>query len=509
MKKSLVAVSVIVVLGAAWTGASWYTGKLIEQRMGEVVDNANSQLKVYLPKAGVKLGYENYQRGIFSSKIRYVLRADGSVTTDEAPLKAGDEVAFIETIDHGPFPLAQLKKFNLLPSMASVHTELENTPATKGLFDITKGKSLFTAESRISYSGDTSSAIDVIPLDYQKGKSALKFSGATINADVSRDMKAITLDASSDSAVISGPNQFGQTEQVQLLGATLKSQTHAGQFDLSLGNQNMELKQVKVAVDGKETLTLDGFKLASQFGEKDSNLNGQIDYTMDALKIQNSDFGSGKLSLKIDKLDAKSLKEFADRYNQQAMQMLQQAQTTDPVAYQQQTTDILLQNLPLLLKGNPTISIAPLSWKNSKGESSFTLNLDLSDPAQAGAPATSPDQLIARTVKKLDANLTIPVAMATETTAKTALLQGYSAEEAQKLAEQQVQGLAAMGQMFKLTTLKDGVIGSSFHYADNQVDLNGNKMSLQEFIGTFGLLGAPAGEGAPAQDAVPAPAPAQ
>ncbi|HDV5963957.1 TPA: DUF945 family protein, partial [Yersinia enterocolitica] len=37
MKKSLVAVSVIVVLGAAWTGASWYTGKLIEQRMGELV----------------------------------------------------------------------------------------------------------------------------------------------------------------------------------------------------------------------------------------------------------------------------------------------------------------------------------------------------------------------------------------------------------------------------------------------------------------------------------------
>jgi uncharacterized protein YdgA (DUF945 family) len=27
MKKSLVALSIIVVLGAAWTGASWYTGK--------------------------------------------------------------------------------------------------------------------------------------------------------------------------------------------------------------------------------------------------------------------------------------------------------------------------------------------------------------------------------------------------------------------------------------------------------------------------------------------------
>ncbi|MEE4484385.1 YdgA family protein [Serratia ficaria] len=506
MKKSLVAVSVIVVLGAAWTGASWYTGKLIEQRMGEVVDNANSQLKVYLPKAGVKLGYENYQRGVFSSQIRYVLRADGSVTTDDAALKPGDEVAFLETIDHGPFPFAQLKKFNLLPSMASVHTEMENTPAVKKLFDITKGKSLFTADSRISYSGDTSSAIDVIPLEYQQDKSALKFSGATINADVSSDMKAIALDASSDSAVFSGPNEFGQTEQISFQGVNLKGTSHASQFDVNLGDQTLTMKQFKVAVDGKDTVALNGFNLVSKFGETGSNIGGQVDYTMDALKVQGNDFGAGKLTLKIDRLDGKSLKEFADRYNQQTMAMLQQGQSLDPAAYEQQTTDILLQNLPLLLKGNPTVSIAPLSWKNSKGESSFTLDLALTDPAQAGSPAESPDQLLARSVKKLDANLTIPVAMATETTAQTALLQGYNAQDAQKLAQQQVQGLAAMGQMFKLTTQKDGVIGSSFHYADNQVDLNGNKMSLQEFIGMFGLLGAPAEEGAPAQDAVPAPA---
>ena len=144
-----------------------YTGKQIEQHMGEVVDNANGQLKAYLPKAGVKLSYENYQRGLFSSKVRYVLRSDGTDTSENAALKTGEEVAFPETIDHGPF-LRPAEKFNLLPSMASVHTELENTPAVKGLFDTTKGKSLFTADSRISYSGDTSSAIDIIPLDYQK-----------------------------------------------------------------------------------------------------------------------------------------------------------------------------------------------------------------------------------------------------------------------------------------------------------------------------------------------------
>ncbi|MHA7846927.1 YdgA family protein [Serratia sp. D1N4] len=504
MKKSLVAVSVIVVLGAAWTGASWYTGKLIEQRMGEMVDNANSQLKAYLPNAGVKLSYENYQRGIFTSHVRYVLRSDGTIKTDSGLLKAGEELALLETVDHGPFPIAQLKRFNLIPSLASIHTELENTPPVKPLFEITKGKSLFTADSRIAYSGDTSSAIDVIPVEFQKDTSTLKFSGATINADVGRDLKTIVLDGNSDSTVISGPGQSGLIEQVTLQGLTLNSNTHKGQFDLSLGDQKLGLKQLKVAVDGKDVVAMEGLNLASQFDEKDTKLNGQFDYTLDAVKIQGNDFGSGKLLLKIDNLDGKWLKEFATRYNQEAMALLQQSEALDPQAYQQQTTEMLIKNLPLLLKGNPTISIAPLSWKNSKGESTFTLNLDLTDPTQAGSTAVSPDQLLAQSVKKLDAALTIPVAMATETVTQAITLQGHAVEEAQKAAQQQIQSLAAMGQMFKLTTLKDDVIGSTFRYADNQVELNGNKMSLQDFVGLFGMMGSPAEEeSAPAQDAAP------
>lgn len=512
MKKSLVAVSVIVVLGAAWTGASWYTGKLIEQHMGEVVDNANGQLKAYLPKAGVKLSYENYQRALFSSKVRYVLRSDGTDTSENAALKTGEEVAFLETIDHGPFPFAQLKKFNLLPSMASVHTELENTPAVKGLFEVTKGKSLFTADSRISYNGDTASAIDIIPLEYQKDKSSLKFSGATLNADVSSDLKNLALDANSDNITVSSPNAFGQTEQITFQGFKLKGNSDESKFGVKLGDQTMTLKQFKLAIDGKDAVTLDGFNLVSKFGEQgSSNIGGQIDYTMDALKVQGNDFGAGKLTLKIDNVDGKALKDFSDSYNRQTMALLQQGENLDPEVYEQQTTEMLQKNLPLLLKGNPSLSIAPLSWKNGKGESTFTLDLALTDPSQAGSPAESPDQMVARVVKKLDLSLTIPEAMATEVTAKTALLQGYNEEDAQKLAQQQVQGLAAMGQMFKLTTQKDGVIASKFHYADNQVDLNGNKMSLQEFIGQFGLLGggAPAEDDEPAQDAQPVPAPAQ
>ena len=41
-----------------------------------------------------------------------------------------------ESVDHGPFPLAQLKKLNLIPSMASIQTTLVNNEVSKPLFDI-------------------------------------------------------------------------------------------------------------------------------------------------------------------------------------------------------------------------------------------------------------------------------------------------------------------------------------------------------------------------------------
>ena len=320
----------------------------------------------------------------------------------------------------------------------------------------------------------------MIPLDYQKDKSALKFGGATINADVSRDMKTITLEASSDSAVISGPNQFGQTEQVQLLGISFKSQTHAGQFDLQLGNQNLVLKQIKVAVDGKDPLLLEGIKLATLLDEKESNLNGRVDFAINALKIQNIDFGSGKLLFNIDKLDTKSLKAFADRCNQQVMAMLVQGQTKveETAASQQQTEGLL----PLLLKGNPSLSIAPLSWKNSKGESTLLLNLDLNVTGQASSPATSMDQLITRTVKRLDLNISIPVAMATETVLQTSWQPGGDVKNAQKIAQRQMQELLASRDMLKLTTLKDEVIGVHINYADNQIEFNGKKCPCKRLI---------------------------
>jgi len=102
-----------------------------------------------------------------------------------------------------------------------------------------------------------------------------------------------------------------------------------------------------------------------------------------------------------------------------------------------------------------------------------------------------------KNVKSLDSKLTIPMDMAVEFMTQVAKLEGYQQDEAAKLASQQVKGLAAMGQMFRITTLENNTIGTSLQYANGQVTLNGEKMPLDEFVGMFGLPSMPQQEDSP------------
>ncbi|WP_413728407.1 YdgA family protein [Sodalis sp. RH19] len=505
MKKTLIAVGVIIVLGAAWTASAWYTGKQFEQRLPTVVADANARIKAAFPEAGVNLVIEDYQRRLFSSHVNLVLVSDGT-TGENKPLKPGDRLVVNEAIDHGPFPFAELKKGVLIPSMASVRSQLAATPLVKPLLDASKGQSPVTALTRVAYNGDTVSVIDVMALDFNSPATVFRTSGGTFNAAIDHDMDKMSVDGSIASLLIGGLNQWQQHEQVTVQEFSLDSSTHKGKLDYSVGDNTMKAKTLVYNVDGKDMLSVDNLSQVTSVNEEADKLNAQVAYNLDALHVQGQNFGAGKLVIKLSNLDPKAIADFSEKYHAQAQQIMQQTGQADPATQQQLISQALFQNLPLALKGSPYLTIAPFSWKNSKGESAFNLTLNLNDPSQAPTTPATPDQLWARFVNKLDAKLTVPLDMATETTTQFARLQGYNDEDAQKLAKQQVQGLAAMGQMFKLTTVSDNTLTSSFQYADNQVNLNGQKMSLQSFMGLFGLFGLPEGETPPVQpQAIPQP----
>jgi phage tail protein X len=230
-----------------------------------------------------------------------------------------------------------------------------------------------------------------------------------------------------------------------------------------------------MALDGGSTLTKDG-----------KGVNSQVNYTVNSLKLQGQDMGSGKLTLKVDNVDGQAWHQFSQQYSAQSQALLAKPELAqNPELYQQALTETLFNALPILLKGNPSVTISPLSWRNAKGESTLNLSVLLKDPAQVTTPPQTLADSLDRAVQSLDGKLVIPVDMATEFMTKIAGLEGLA--DAAKLADQQVKGLAAMGQMFRITTMEDNAISSSLQYANGQVTLNGQKMPLEDFAAMFGL----------------------
>ncbi|MDU2734744.1 MAG: YdgA family protein, partial [Mixta calida] len=484
MKKTKIAVGVVIALGVIWTGAAWITGKQIESHMDQIVQNANAQLAQIAPDSRLKVSYQNYQRGIFTSRTQLVVQAS-SQTEDNALLKPGQSVVLNETIDHGPFPFAQLKRFNLIPSMASVHSELENTPALKKLFELSKGKSVIEADTRIGYSGATASAIRLLPLDYQNAESGERYAwnGGTLGIDSDSKGDQVNFDSDIDSIAITSKNEMGMPVLFTANGVKVSGNTHLTPEGVRIGDQKVELEKFNASVNGKDALTLQKLNGTSSFDNKAGKISGNIDYRVDNVHLQNNDFGEAKLSMKLAQFDAQAVKAFSDNYHAQMQDLLNQpGLANDPIRYQAGVNTILMNNLPTLLKGAPMVSIAPLSWKNEKGESTFNLTANFNDPATVTGQPQNLSGMVDRVLKSLSAKLVINMPMATEVMRNVGLAEGYTGDDAQKLADQQVKGLAAMGQMFRLTQQQDNNIVTSLQYNGGQVNMNGDTMTLEQFM---------------------------
>ncbi|MBS0847455.1 YdgA family protein [Citrobacter sp. JGM124] len=484
MKKSLVAVGVIIALGVVWTGSSWYVGKEVEVRMADMVQKANEELTKALPDSGLVVSYENYQRGLLDSKMQLVIKTTADAKSPLLPV--GENIIFNETISHGPLP--GLTHFNFIPGMASVHSELAKNETTQPLFDMTQDKSLINGVTRVAFDGATSSVISIIPVDYTKDDTHFVFSGSTMNADVDAEGDKMTFGLDANSGSIKTKNEAGQPTEISFNGINITSDSQNSVADLRVGTQKASLKSLSLNVADKELAALNGLVLSAntELQADKKNIAIQTDYSLDALKAQGHDFGSGKLAIKLDNLDAEALSAVSQAYAQESQRLLQDPDIMqDPELYRKEMVEALVASFPQLLKGNPNISVSPLSWKNSKGEATFNLALALKDPQSASAPADSVEGALGQYITNLDTRLVIPFDMAIQLMSQVAQLEGASPAEAEKLANQQVKGLAAMGQMFHITKVENNSITASLTFANDKATLNGEAIPLRDLFGSL------------------------
>ena len=115
MKKSVAITLGVVIVGAgSWVGATWYTGKRIEESSQRRLAEVNEKLAKVTPLFGLRIDQIKYERGLFSTQARYglsLLKNDKSL--DVLP---DGMIEFDATIEHGPFPKGALARGALAPS---------------------------------------------------------------------------------------------------------------------------------------------------------------------------------------------------------------------------------------------------------------------------------------------------------------------------------------------------------------------------------------------------------
>ncbi|CAB3831245.1 MULTISPECIES: DUF945 family protein [Achromobacter] len=493
MKKSVAITLGVVIVGAgSWVGATWYTGKRIEESSQRHLAQANEKLAKLTPLFGLRIDQLKYDRSLFSTQARYGLSL---VKNDKSPdaMPAG-MIEFDAVIEHGPFPKTALSRGALAPKLAFVHAEVAKTDNLKEVFALTKDVSPLISDAMVSYSGTTTSTSKIAPVSTSLQGNTIDFSGMQITGSFDRELQGVTAQGVMDKLAIDG-TKSNDPVVMAITGLTMDVNSHMGKFGVSMGDSGLKIKRIDVTRKQDDVkLSLDNFSYGVKLSEDDKSINVQAAYQTGDITVNDVALGNGQAVIKLAKLDGQAVKQLSDTYNQLMRQYM--AQTEDEGLKDEQF-QTMLDSAGKLLAGNPSFSIDPISWKTAKGESKLNFTLDLANPPDA--KNLTPQEIAAKAIKRIDATLIISKPMVQDLVAQYAVKkEGLTPEKAAEDADQTVRQMSGMAEMFNVGKNDGDNIVGKFTYADGMGNLNGKEIPADELFS--GLLGA-AGMGSMGDDA--------
>ncbi|OZI71738.1 DUF945 family protein [Bordetella genomosp. 12] len=487
MKKSVAITSgVIIVAVGAWLGATWYTGKRIEAQTHQYLAQANDKLAAAVPGVGIRIEQDRYERGFFHSQARYTITFTTEKTEeDNKPLT----IAVVSDIEHGPFPAGALKRGKWLPQLAFVHSQLDNNDVVKPFFDMAQGKPPLWSDTILSYDGKADGTGGVAALSFKDDRGAFHFSGATVHSVYDNHDQSVKGRIEADELKLDVVED-GDQVHARISGVGMDIDSHMGKFGLSVGTSALLVKTLEVSSPGLgSTLTLDNLGYALDISEDDTFVAGKAVYKVGKLAVGKDDFGGGELALSVAHLDGQTMKVFSDTYKQMVRGLMAGRGTDEGLRDEQIAS--LMENGGKLLAAKPSLAIDQLVWRNSAGESRFSLKLDLAKPqSEAGDDfIQSGAEFVQKAIKRIDANLLISKPMAIALTEQFLRLRGADAESAKQEAEENIQAVAGMAEMMNLGRNDGDNIVSKFNYADGRGELNGKEVPVKEWLADLANAG--------------------
>ena len=483
MKKSVAITLAVVIVGAgSWVGATWYTGKRIEEGAQRRLAEANEKLAKITPLFGLRIDQIKYERGLFSTQARYGV---SFVKSDRSLSDMPDGMLeFDAQIEHGPFPKSALARGAIAPKLAFVHTEMAKTDNVKPVFELTKDVSPLVTDAMVSFGGSTASTARIAPVKVTHEGNSVDFSGMEITGTFDRGLAAITANAKTDTLAVDG-TKGSDPIKMAMSGLTMDVDSRMGKFGLSVGDSGIKIKRIEVIKpDADAKVILDNFSYTVKLAEDDKNINIQAAYQTGDINVNDVPLGNGQAVIKLARLDGAAVKQLSDTYNQLIRQYMADAHDE---GLNDEQFQVLLDNAGKLLAGNPSFSIDPISWKTAKGESKLNVTLDLANPPNV--KDLTPQEIVVKAIKQIDATLVISKPMVQDLMVQYAIKKdGMPADKAEAEAADNIRSMSGMAEMFNVGKNDGDNIVGKFHFADGMGDLNGKKIPADELFS--GLLGA-------------------
>ncbi|SEN44713.1 Uncharacterized conserved protein YdgA, DUF945 family [Pseudomonas sp. ok272] len=488
-KSAGVLLGIVVAIGAISVGGAWYTGTKLEAVLQSSLVDANNELKTVMVGSNGSASVElvSLDRSLFSSTAHYRLKAQGEMFGDRPD---GIELLFVDRIEHGPLPFSRLLSLKWLPVMATSHYALEKSALTEKWFAATQGESPAKGVVNIGYDNSTFGTLELLPVDtVLDDASTLKFSG--LNLEVSANAKGQKVKANGymDSLVLTGVAQDQTPVKVELHGLTMASNVSRGAYGFYLGDNLFELSSAKATLGEKQSvLALKKIETKGSTSESGTLAAGRVDYSVGDITLNDKPIGSAKMAWSMKNFEVPSALSLME-ISQTRLQPYQEAaaaaaEAGEPVP-DLNLSDAELAQIQTALEGmlaaQPQMALENLSLTTPNGESRASLVVDLTKPSSFELPTP---QLLRQMISQLDFSLVLSKPMLADLFSVQAQLEGQTNAKAigEQAADTSVMVASmAVGSHFAKPDGDNVVI--KLNYANNQVDLNGQKMPVEQFVG--------------------------
>ncbi|MHC8303618.1 YdgA family protein [Pseudomonas sp. PB3P13] len=486
-KSAGVLLGIVVAIGAISAGGAWYTGTKIEGVLNTAIADANKELQAALVGSNGTASLElvSLERHVFSSTAHYRLKGEGEMF-GEAPV----ELLFVDNIEHGPLPFSRLVSLKWLPVMATSHYELERTPLTEKWFAAAKDKSPLTGLVNIGYDNSTNGTLQLLPLDMAlDANSNLKFSGLNMDVAANAQAQKVKADGYMDNLVLTTLAEDQTPMKVELNGLTVASNLVKSTYGYYTGENTIELTDSKTTFGAKQSvLGVKKFEMKNHTEESGTSASGRADYKVGEVSLNGKIIGSAQMAMSLKNLDIPASMSLMQVY-QTKLQPYEKA-AAEAAAAGEPAPELVLTpaeeaqvktGLEKLLAAGPQVALENLSFKTTNGESRANLVLDLTKPQSMDLP---PDQLTKQLIALLDLNLHVSKPMLVDLLSVQGQIDGQT--DARLVADQATAtadmfGAMAVGSQF--AKAEGTHIVTKLHYANNQVEFNGQKMTVEEFVG--------------------------